>query len=319
MLGTGNMWFLLFLMVVIDNLSTAFHSLPVVRTHTRQLISMASSSSSTEVVVETPSFNSRKITASIVVNSPLEDVWNILTDYNRLAERVPNLVKSYIVPTDPYTLNNNNNGLGLGSSSMKSKNNVRIFQEGAQKIIGFDFRASLTMDMKEEDYGDARTTAGGDVQERRLYFKLVDGQSRMFSAFDGNWHIRAQSHSKEFDPLTNDYQHRHKTVLTYTVLVKPKGPVNIHTHSHTSYPHTHIHTHSHSHNLSTRTHTHTPTSYPHTFAHIHIHTHTHTHSHNLSTHTHPHTHILSTHIRTHTHTHTHTPTTYPHPTHIDFL
>jgi hypothetical protein len=27
---------------------------------------------------------------------------------------------------------------------------VRLFQEGAQKIVGFDFSASLTMDMREE-------------------------------------------------------------------------------------------------------------------------------------------------------------------------
>ena len=228
------------LVVVVMAVTTAFRSQPIRSmgignsyTPTRRLISMANSYPSTDVMVDTPSFNSRKITASIVVNSPVEDVWNILTDYNRLAERVPNLVKSYIVPSDPYT--SNNNGLGSG---MKNKNNVRIFQEGAQKIIGFDFRASLTMDMKEEDYGDAYTTAGGDVQERKLYFKLVDGQSRMFSAFDGNWHVRAQSHAKEFDPLTNDYQYRHKTVLTYTVLVKPKGPVNTHPCQHnTSYQH----------------------------------------------------------------------------------
>ena len=224
MMATMGMLYFLLVMVVMNHLSIAFHTIPVQTigighsfVHTKHLMTMASSGyANMEVIVDTPSFNARKITASIVVNSPVDDVWNIITDYNRLAERVPNLVKSYVVPSDPYTSPNGN-----------SKNNVRIFQEGAQKIIGFDFRASLTMDMKEEDYGGARTTAGGDVQERRLYFKLVDGQSKMFSAFDGNWHVRSHSLAKEFDPITNSYQFQHKSILTYTVLVKPKGPVSI--------------------------------------------------------------------------------------------
>lgn len=94
-----------------------------------------------DVVVEAPTFNSRKITASVLVNSPVEDVWEILTEYDRLAERVPNLVKSYIVPdaispnyggygNSREGYNNNNNGL----IPMKNKINTRIFQEGAQKV-----------------------------------------------------------------------------------------------------------------------------------------------------------------------------------------
>ena len=95
-----------------------------------------------DVVVEAPTFNSRKITASIVVNSPVEDVWEILTEYERLAERVPNLVKSYIVSDTANTnsgygnsregYNSNSNNIGL---PMKNKINARIFQEGAQKVL----------------------------------------------------------------------------------------------------------------------------------------------------------------------------------------
>ena len=95
-----------------------------------------------DVVVEAPTFNSRKITASVVVNSPVEDVWGILTEYERLAERVPNLVKSYVVSDAPSTnsggygngnsregYNGNNNGLAV-----RNKINARIYQEGAQKV-----------------------------------------------------------------------------------------------------------------------------------------------------------------------------------------
>ena len=94
--------------------------------------------------------NSRKITASILVNSPIDDVWSIITDYDHLAVHVPNLVQSYVIPVAgsngqaPII----STGALIGSNQNK---NVRIFQEGAQKIIGFDFKASLTMDMREEE------------------------------------------------------------------------------------------------------------------------------------------------------------------------
>ena len=41
--------------------------------------------------------NSRKITASIIINCPMQTVWSILTDYNNLAEHVPNLVQRCLI------------------------------------------------------------------------------------------------------------------------------------------------------------------------------------------------------------------------------
>jgi carbon monoxide dehydrogenase subunit G len=70
--------------------------------------------------------NSRKITASIIIDSPLQAVWSVLTDYNNLATHIPNLVQSYLVQSPNH-------------------NSLRLFQEGAQKIIGFDFRASVSI------------------------------------------------------------------------------------------------------------------------------------------------------------------------------
>eukprot|EP00597_Dinobryon_sp_UTEXLB2267_P010198 CAMPEP_0170103780 /NCGR_PEP_ID=MMETSP0020_2-20130122/3715_1 /TAXON_ID=98059 /ORGANISM="Dinobryon sp., Strain UTEXLB2267" /LENGTH=270 /DNA_ID=CAMNT_0010327447 /DNA_START=347 /DNA_END=1159 /DNA_ORIENTATION=- len=130
----------------------------------------------------------------------MQTVWSILTDYNNLATHVPNLVQSYLVPAP-------NNGL-------------RLFQEGAQKIIGFDFRASLLMDMNEEAEDENRA-----LRERMLSFKLVE--SRMFSSFDGSWTIRYHSRSREYDDRLQKHIYTYKTKLTYTVLVKPKGPVPV--------------------------------------------------------------------------------------------
>ena len=163
--------------------------------------------------------NSRKITASILVNSPIDDVWSIITDYDHLAVHVPNLVQSYVIPVAgsngqaPII----STGALIGSNQNK---NVRIFQEGAQKIIGFDFKASLTMDMREEEESEGRA-----LKEKKLIFKLAE--SSMFSSFDGSWSIKYHSRFKEFDTAANDFVYRYKTLLTYTVTVKPKGPVPV--------------------------------------------------------------------------------------------
>ena len=171
------------------------------------------------------------------MNSPIQDVWSIITDYNQLAVHVPNLVKSYVIPsersssssssssaysdsTTTFTSNNNNNNNNFGISKIKSPK-VRIFQEGAQKIVGFDFRASLTMDMTEEIENEGRAMA----EKKTLYFKLAE--SGMFSSFDGNWSIRYHSRNREFDVISREFVFRYKTMLTYSVLVKPKGPVPV--------------------------------------------------------------------------------------------
>ena len=137
---------------------------------------------------------------------------------------MPNLVKSYVIPPDgTSTSTASYQGPIISTSAAPRSNqskNVRIFQEGAQKIVGFDFRASLTMDMREEEENEGRA-----LKEKKLMFKLAE--SSMFSSFDGTWSIRYHSRVKEFDTVLNDYVFRHRTLLTYSVLVKPKGPVPV--------------------------------------------------------------------------------------------
>lgn len=86
---------------------------------------------------------SRRISAAIVIQRPPEDVWRILTDYDRLSEHVPNLV---------------------ASRRVAHPNKIRVYQEGAQKIFGFDFSASLVMDMQE--------LFGPEQESRRLQRKI---------------------------------------------------------------------------------------------------------------------------------------------------
>lgn len=98
--------------------------------------------------------------------------------------------------------------------------NVFFVDAGAQKIIGFDFRASVTMDMTEEPMDTTRA-----LPMRQLTFKLVD--SLMFSAFEGSWTVKYHKRHPVMDPMTSEVSYNYTTSLTYSVFVKPKGPVPV--------------------------------------------------------------------------------------------
>ena len=110
-------------------------------------------------------------------------VWAILTDYDNLANIVPNLVQSRRLP---------------------NTDSIRIYQEGAQNIVGFDFRASLTMDMVELVEDRLRRP----LPQWRLRFACHE--SAMFDEFNGEWSVR-------------DIKPGRQCELTYVVDVTPKG------------------------------------------------------------------------------------------------
>ncbi len=151
------------------------------------------------VRIERTSANSRRIAGEIIVPATMEDVWSILTDYDRLAIHVPNLMESRIIqrqsPGD------------AGDGNFR----CRLYQKGAQKIIGFDFSASVTMDMTE------KILSRGDLLplERSIGFKCVDSQ--FFKEFDGRWTVKERM-GPDGTP---------ETVCSYTVDVRPKGPVPV--------------------------------------------------------------------------------------------
>jgi len=147
------------------------------------------------VDISVTGINSRCISAQIVVQAAPDVVWRILTDYDRLATHVPNLVVSERRP--------------------HPTNGIRVFQEGAQKIIGFDFRASLTMDMFE-------LTEEGRRDPSRVKFVLVE--SAMFATFEGEWRVLPYSRTRsKADPRKYDYTSK----LIYRVNITPKGIVPV--------------------------------------------------------------------------------------------
>lgn len=149
------------------------------------------------VNIERPSSNSRRISASVLVDRPMEDIWKILTDYDNLSVYVPNLVQSKLVHSP--------------------SGGIRLFQEGAQKIVGLDFSASLTMDMEE-----VLEREGSAMGRRAINFKLVE--SRFFSEFDGKWML--QVHSRRPKP-DSPGEFAYTTKLFYEVLIRPNGPVPV--------------------------------------------------------------------------------------------
>ena len=141
------------------------------------------------VGIESTSSNSRRISGEIIIDTPIDDIWAILTDYDNLSNNVPNLVASKVI---------NNAKRIIGARP-------RVYQRGAQKIFGFEFGADVTLDMTE--------TVHHSDQYDNMYsidFDCVDSQ--FFNEFDGSWILE---------------QYNAKTMVRYIVDVKPKGPVPV--------------------------------------------------------------------------------------------
>lgn len=140
----------------------------------------------------------RRISSRCLVASSVQDVWGVLTDYDRLHEHVPNLVVSRLVPhPDP--------------------GGIRLFQVGSQSIAGFKFGAAVTLDMREERGGQTdrqHTMAVG--------FSLVE--SKMFQEFEGEWRLRSSDVAR---PAAEGRGEDNFTELSYTVTIRPKGLVPV--------------------------------------------------------------------------------------------
>jgi len=155
--------------------------------------------------IEKTSGNSRRIAGDIIIPRPIDDVWAILTDYDNLAIHVPNLVESKRVNPNLNSNFDSNGQQGDGTYQ------CTLYQKGAQKIAGFEFGASVTMDMTEE------ITIRNQECVKRILFKCVDSQ--FFSVFDGEWKV-----SSTIDP---ENPTKLASLVEYVVDVRPRGPVPV--------------------------------------------------------------------------------------------
>lgn len=109
----------------------------------------------TEVVAE----RQRQITAKIQISHPVEQVWQVLTDYQALADFIPNLTQSRLLkhPTG----------------------GIRLEQVGSQRFLRLNFSARVVLDL-EENFPD------------EINFNMVEGDLK---AFIGSWQLKPYSTS----------------------------------------------------------------------------------------------------------------------------
>jgi ribosome-associated toxin RatA of RatAB toxin-antitoxin module len=96
----------------------------------------------------------RRISAKVQIPCPVEQVWQVITDYEKLADFIPNLSKSRQIP--------------------HPQGGIRLEQVGTQCLLNFKFCARVVLDMVESF-------------PQRLDFKMVEGD---FKSFSGSWQLQ---------------------------------------------------------------------------------------------------------------------------------
>ncbi|XP_057980502.1 uncharacterized protein LOC131166188 isoform X1 [Malania oleifera] len=147
-----------------------------------------------DVEIEKVGKNSRRIHSSVAIKAELCTIWNVLTDYERLADFIPGLSVSRLIE--------------------KSGSFARLFQIGQQNLaFGLKFNAKGIVDCYEKDleslpYG----------QKRDIEFRMIEGD---FKIFEGRWSIEQCNGGryKGGDLLMGQEFH---TTLSYIVDVEPK-------------------------------------------------------------------------------------------------
>jgi len=139
-----------------------------------------------EIATEKRPSKERHITATITIPQSVEQVWHVITDYERLADFVPNLTTSKLL--------SNREG------------RIRLEQVGAECFLKFKFCARVVLDMTERfphevgfamQEGDFRQFEGAwklhpseDNQSTRLSYNLSVKPPRAMPAALIEHHIR---------------------------------------------------------------------------------------------------------------------------------
>jgi ribosome-associated toxin RatA of RatAB toxin-antitoxin module len=105
------------------------------------------------VQIEKIADRQRRITASVQIPQPVEQVWKVLTDYEALADFIPNLTKSRLLE--------------------HPSGGTRLEQIGSQRLLRFNFCARVVLDLEEHE-------------PKEIKFQLAEGD---FKDFSGSWHL----------------------------------------------------------------------------------------------------------------------------------
>ncbi|XP_016649492.1 PREDICTED: uncharacterized protein LOC103327240 isoform X2 [Prunus mume] len=144
--------------------------------------------------IEKTGNNCRRIRSEIGIEAPLNTVWNLLTDYERLADFIP--------------------GLAVCRLLHKTDNYARLFQIGQQNLaFGLKFNAKGIVDC----YETPLETLPNLGHRRDIEFNMVEGD---FEIFQGKWSLQQLNREISCDDSLIEQQMH--TTLSYLVDVKPK-------------------------------------------------------------------------------------------------
>ncbi|OVA16592.1 hypothetical protein BVC80_1543g22 [Macleaya cordata] len=147
-----------------------------------------------DIEIEKIGKNSRRIRSRVAIDASLETIWNLLTDYERLADFIPGLAVSQLLE--------------------KRENFARIFQIGQQNLaFGMKFDAKGVVDCYEKDLESLPFGRRRDIE-----FKMVEGD---FQTFEGKWSIE-ETYSERSIGSETWAEEECQTTLSYVVDVKPK-------------------------------------------------------------------------------------------------
>jgi len=104
-----------------------------------------------EVCTDKSEGRQRQISARVQIPHPVEKVWQVLTDYDHLADFIPSLAKSQKIE--------------------HPQGGIRLEQVGTQSLLKFKFCAKVVLDMVEQF-------------PHQLDFQMVEGD---FKKFFGSW------------------------------------------------------------------------------------------------------------------------------------
>ncbi|CAL5365660.1 unnamed protein product [Camellia sinensis] len=110
------------------------------------------------------SWRERRVKAQILVNADIESLWNALTDYERLADFIPNLICSGRIPC-PHP------------------GRIWLEQRGLQRALYWHIEARVVLDLQEFQ---------NSANSRELHFSMVDGD---FKKFEGKWCLKSGKRS----------------------------------------------------------------------------------------------------------------------------
>ncbi|XP_058731122.1 uncharacterized protein LOC131602914 [Vicia villosa] len=110
------------------------------------------------------SWRERRVKAEISINADIDSVWNALTDYEHLADFIPNLVWSGRIPC-PFP------------------GRIWLEQRGFQRAMYWHIEARVVLDLQEFLNSE---------WDRELHFSMVDGD---FKKFEGKWSVKSGTRS----------------------------------------------------------------------------------------------------------------------------